>query len=58
MLTLPSSTMMGTLRRPPECLSISGMRLASRATLTYSNWIPLAVNASRAAEVYGQLSLP
>jgi hypothetical protein len=57
-LTRPSSTITGTFRAPRVCRSISSRSAADFFTSRYSTAYPLAANASRASEVWGQPSLP
>jgi hypothetical protein len=49
--TLPSSSMTGTARRPPDSASISFRRFVSARTLTYSTSNPFLAYASRAFDV-------
>ena len=58
MVTVPPSTITGTFRAPLVCRSISSRSVADFFTLRYSTAYPLAANASRASEVWGQPSLP
>ena len=51
MVTVPCSTITGTLRFPFECFSISAMRPGFATTLTYSTLTPFFWNASRASVV-------
>jgi hypothetical protein len=58
MVTRPRSTMSGTRRSPPESSRKRAIAAASFFTSWYSTGTPLAPNSSRAADVYGQVSLP
>lgn len=58
MVTRPFSTITGTLRRPPEYVSICRSASSSFCTLKYVKAMPRLPYSSRAAVVYGQVSLP
>jgi hypothetical protein len=58
MVTLSSSTMTGTSRRPLLYASIRWRSAALFLTSKYSTVQPRCAKASRASDVYGQVSLP
>ena len=58
MVTSSPSTMTGTARRPLLCTSMRASAAASFLTLKYSNDTCRRWKSSRAACVYGQVSLP